>query len=144
MNSHSAFTFIHIHAVTRRAARSTIFSMEPSDSASLLPADNVVGERSWTAHPLLVMARHRVRLLTSDISNWGMYYYRKAHKQWPLGPIRLYPPAESANFVVVNNERERLSNSQKKKREGACKVGLRWLCLVCYILHILVLKIFLS
>ena len=97
--------------------------------------------RERKVHPLLAMLGDRARLVGSDISRWAMYYYRKAHRQWPLGPIPLQPPPESADFVVVNNERERLRNSVKKKREGACKVGLRWLCLVsdhiicCFLLY---------
>eukprot|EP00047_Mylnosiga_fluctuans_P023820 m.146627 g.146627 ORF g.146627 m.146627 type:complete len:841 (+) comp9698_c0_seq6:54-2576(+) len=69
-------------------------------------------------------------LLWEDICAWTSYIYHWLLAHWPFGPIRTYPPTESANFAVINNERTRLNTIARKKKEGAWRVGLRWLCLV--------------
>ncbi len=72
----------------------------------------------------------RTSLFWDDVCAWSRYIYLFLLTHWPLGPIRTYPATESANFAVVNNEKTRIMTIARKKKEGAWRVGLRWLCLV--------------
>jgi len=74
--------------------------------------------------------RLRTKYLWRDVRAWGLFLGRWLLVHWPLGPVRAYPPTESANFSIINNEKTRLIATARKKREGAWRVGLRWLCLI--------------
>ena len=107
----------------------SVFFQE-EDKTSLLPKDDF--EVQLQQHGFRESFKRHVHLLYLDLQAWGKYSLNWALTHYPLGPVRVYPPAESANFVVVNNQRERLRNSQRKKNEGAFKVGFRWVCLVFF------------
>ena len=74
--------------------------------------------------------RSQTSLLWEDIQAWTLFIGRWLLNHFPLGQIIVYPPTESANFAVVNNEKTRLRAIARKKKEGAWRVGLRWICLL--------------
>ena len=74
--------------------------------------------------------RHSAGLFWDDITAWSVFIYRWLFTHWPLGPIKTYPPTESANFATINNEKTRLLAISRKKKEGAWRSALRWVCLM--------------
>jgi hypothetical protein len=94
--------------------------MSDPDRVALLNDDEGLGQ--W--------AKDRATLLWGDIQAWSRYISAYLFSHWPLGPIKVYPPTESANFAVVNNEKTRLMAIARKKKEGAWRAALRWLCLM--------------